>query len=178
MTKMLMHSGHTFDLAEPERGPILAEDIAHHLAQICRFNGATRGIYTVAQHSVHVSEIVPEQYQLAGLLHDAAEAYTGDITSPMKELLGQTYRNVYRRIEAAIAARFRIPPAYIHSDIIKYADMVLLATEKEQLLPKSDVPWPCLDGIEPMNVQLPVWPPGQAKMEFLQRLTKLLNMER
>lgn len=177
MTIMLMHSGHYFNLVEPDRSPILIEDIAHHLSHICRFNGATDGIYSVAQHSVHVSEIVPPQYQLTALLHDAAEAYTGDITSPMKEALGNAYRQVYARIEDAISRRFNLPSAYVRSATIKRADLVMLATERHQLLPTTYYEWPCLEGIEPLDAKLPIWSPGQARMEFMQRFLKLTGVE-
>lgn len=68
---------------------IRIEDIAHHLANICRYTGACPKFYSVAQHSVCVSSLMFEKYgtaeaAMAGRLHDAAETYFNDIASPVK----------------------------------------------------------------------------------------------
>ena len=62
-------------------------DIAHHLSNMCRWQGATRHFYSVAEHCVHVSRLVPTGYALLALLHDAAEAYMGDAIRPIKRRL-------------------------------------------------------------------------------------------
>jgi hypothetical protein len=63
------------------------EDIAHHLSGMPRYNAALPFEYTVAQHSLLVAEILPDEHKLWGLLHDATEAYLGDVVSPLKRLL-------------------------------------------------------------------------------------------
>ena len=68
-------SGKRFYLRRPTPADIDAGDVAHALAHICRFNGHTREFYSVAQHSILVSRLLPDELKLAGLLHDAAEAY-------------------------------------------------------------------------------------------------------
>ena len=77
-----------FAMAEADIHPA---DIVHHLSNLCRFTGAVSEPYTVAQHSILVAGICPEPLKLAGLLHDAAEAYLGDMCHPTKiRLFGVT----------------------------------------------------------------------------------------
>ena len=80
-------SGKRFYLRRPTPADIDAGDVAHALAHICRFNGHTREFYSVAQHSILVSRLLPDELKLAGLLHDAAEAYCGDMVKPLKNCL-------------------------------------------------------------------------------------------
>lgn len=85
MNWILTSTGKRFDLLEPDADMIDPWDICHSLAHLCRFNGHTREFYSVAQHSCIVAELVPEEHKLAALLHDATEAYLGDITRPLKQ---------------------------------------------------------------------------------------------
>jgi uncharacterized protein len=101
-------SGKYFDLSDPYNSPIDIDDIAASLAKTCRFNGHCKDLYSVAQHSVHVSKLVEERTDdphlaLVALLHDAHEAYTGDITRPMKKLLEAAAPGVLASIENDIA---------------------------------------------------------------------------
>ena len=82
MTWILTWSGKRFDLFEPTPEMIDPRDIAQALGTIARFNGHTKEHYTVAQHSVIVANLVPPEHQLAALLHDATEAYIGDMVRP------------------------------------------------------------------------------------------------
>src|SRR5579872_2947230 len=83
-------SGLEFPLFEPRLDAINIEDIAHGLSMICRFTGQCARFYSVAEHSVHVSHLVPREDAAWGLLHDAAEAYLGDVASPLKKHLKLT----------------------------------------------------------------------------------------
>ena len=79
--------GNRFYPLEPRIDDVDIEDIAHGLAYQCRFNGQTNAFYSVAQHSLIVAALVPEELRFAALLHDAAEAYLGDMVKPLKVLL-------------------------------------------------------------------------------------------
>ena len=96
--KVQLRSGTMFDYTDIKHMLFDIEDIAHALSNMCRFNGHTNKFYSVAQHSVLVSELVPEEHALAALLHDAAEAYCGDMVSPLKQLL-PVYQSIHTTIE-------------------------------------------------------------------------------
>lgn len=89
MSKYILptYTGKLFDLENPTEDMICIEDIAHHLSLENRYNGATKFPYSVAQHSLHVCAMAPDNLKLEALLHDAAEAYCKDLTSPLKNLL-------------------------------------------------------------------------------------------
>ena len=79
------YTGKQFFPLDPQQDQVDIEDIAHGLAYQCRFNGQTRYFYSVAQHSLIVAGLVPKRLYLAALLHDAAEAYMGDMVKPLKQ---------------------------------------------------------------------------------------------
>lgn len=171
-TTIYTYSGGEFDFAHPETSVILIEDIAHALANTCRFNGHTIAFYSVAQHSVMVSQIVPPEDALAGLLHDAAETYIGDMVTPLKRLL-DNFREVEDRIEAEVLKRFGISamPASV-----KPADLIMLATEKRDLLHSENsrnADWLSPPGITPLRDRITPLPPQAAKQAFLQRYAEI-----
>lgn len=128
-------SGSYFNFLEPSPDTIVITDIAHALSNLCRFTGHCNSFYSVAQHSVLVSKLVPKKYQLAGLLHDAAEAYIGDIASPLKQLLPE-YKTIERRLEQVIFYKYDIEFP-LHS-CIKEADQIALLTEKRDVMSQHD----------------------------------------
>jgi len=79
-----LFSGGTFDILNPRAEDVRIEDIAHALSQQCRFTGHTKTFYSVAQHSVLASTLVAAPDELWALLHDASEAYMGDMNRPLK----------------------------------------------------------------------------------------------
>lgn len=127
------------DVLAPRPEQIQLLDIAHHLARVCRFGGAVKGFYSVADHSVYVSRLVPSELQKKALLHDAAEAYLGDVIKPLKNCLPE-----YERIEAiwerVIAERFGLDS--LKDPLIKRADIMAVQAERRDLL-RSDGnrPW-------------------------------------
>jgi hypothetical protein len=146
------HTGGTFDLLNPDPAAVRLDDLAHHLAHLCRYTGACRKFYSVAQHSVRVGMLLPRRLKLAGLLHDAAEAYTGDWSSPMKVAVRQAapglLEAIHAPIERAIEERFGLRLTADDRAEIKRADHVMLATEKRDLMPEDTRPgWSASAGL-------------------------------
>lgn len=140
------YSGLAFDFMDPKPEQICLKDIVHSLAGLCRYGGHSRFFYSVAQHSVLASLYLEEQgqdkqVQFAGLMHDAAEAYVGDLPTPLKRLLGESYKRIYKPIERAICAKYNLPSTIFDIEAIKEADMQLLADEKAVLHVPEPQPW-------------------------------------
>lgn len=132
---ILLLSGEYFDLAEPEACAFQVSDIAHALGNICRFTGHTQRFYSVAEHSVICSHMVPPEDAMAALMHDAAEAFIGDVSSPLKSLLPD-YKAVERRVEQAVWSRLGLPPTLPPS--VKIADRRALAVEQRVCMGNGD----------------------------------------
>ena len=98
------------------------------------------------KHSYLASQIVNPHLALEALLHDAAEAYCKDIPRPLKYMLPD-YQAIEERVESAIRERFKLPTQM--SPEVNRADLILLATERRDLMPADDTPWPILEGIIP-----------------------------
>lgn len=173
MSWMQTATGGMFWPLEPHPDDVHIEDIAHALSNMCRFNGHCTSFYSVAQHSVLVSQACPEEYRLAGLLHDAAEAYIGDIIRPIKPHLAG-YRELETRIDQAIARRFEMPqpmPA-----IVKEIDERILADERDQVMTTTPEPWSLTR--PPLGIMINPWPPAKAKELFLYQFSILTAEKR
>ena len=171
MTFILTASGRIFDYRNPRPSMIDLGDIARGLSCESRFNGHTRAFYSVAQHATIASWLVPQPFALEALLHDASEAYLKDLPSPLKALCPD-YRAIEARVDAAIRAHFRLPATL--SPEVKRVDLVLLATEKRDLMPDCPMPWPCLEGVAPLSSSLAPYPsPEEAERAFLERFEEI-----
>ena len=151
MTWILTRTGMPFDLLAPTAEMVQPLDIAHALAHLCRFNGHTLQHYSVAEHSIRVAQLVPAEHQLAALLHDATEAYVGDMVRPLKQVL-PGYQQIEQRVWKAICQRFDLDP--VLPECVHQADMVMLATERRDLMPDHPAQWECLDGVEPLRARI------------------------
>jgi len=164
-------SGKHFDYLNAQTDDVDIEDIATALSNICRFAGHLPEFYSVAQHSVLCSQIVPQEYAFEALMHDAAEAYCQDIPAPLKRLLPD-YRRIETLVDDLIRSKFGLP---LHqSDLVKYADLTMLATERRDLEIDDGTPWLILEGI-PASELIQVVPlrPGQAYGLFMNRFNEL-----
>src|ERR1700742_76738 len=116
---IMLHSGAWFDFASPHTSDFTAEDIAQGLAHICRYSGQCSRFYSVAEHSLLVSDVA-EGFEFEALLHDAAEAFIGDITRPLKQMLPE-FKRIEAEVERAILERFGIegpvPPQVKQADL-------------------------------------------------------------
>lgn len=122
-------SGRKFHFLRPRLEEIDIDDIAHALANTCRYTGHCRKFYSVAEHSVAVSELCDNP--LVGLMHDASEAYITDISSPVKPIL-TNYRALEAIVMDAIFAKYNLPLPLTPD--IKMADMIQLSTEARHLV--------------------------------------------
>lgn len=121
---------------DPRPEDFSIEDIAHHLAMICRYGGATRYFYSVAEHSVLVSRHVPPHLALHGLLHDMAEAVVGDTIRPIKTLPEwEAVRRVEHQNFRALCQRFSLEWSQEIEDVVSDVDHRLVIDECLTLIP-------------------------------------------
>ena len=169
-------SGRWVNPFDPDPEQLDAGDIARALANLCRFGGHSRVFYSVAQHSVIVSRLVEErggdaEDVFAALMHDASEAYLGDMPHPLKHRspLGAAFKEAEEHLERVIREHFGI-----RADVpeIKRADRALLATERRAFSAES-WHWPELAGVEPLDLELEAWTPDRAADEFAARFAEL-----
>jgi len=159
-------SGNYFDFMQPEKCDFTIYDIAHGLSNICRFGGQSCEFYSVAQHSVYVSKLVAPEHAFAALMHDAAEAFIGDVCKPLKMLLPD-YQEIEKRVEVAVLNRFGLS-SELHPSI-KQADLIMLATEQKALMPPNDGSWILLKGIKPLQMGINPMRPKSAYAFFMER---------
>lgn len=199
MAWLQTYTGIAFPIFDPQVEDIEIEDIAHHLSFNCRFNGAVTDFYSVAQHSVLVSQQVPEEDALWGLLHDAAEAYLGDLITPVKATLAQ-FHWAEMKILNKVAEKYGLPwrlsessrsagrdnqiPGRVYSPgrlnfpsplpkSVRQADKRMLYTERRDLLAPHPRPWAEEGKVEPYDFQIHAWTPASAKSLFLDRFYEI-----
>lgn len=157
-------TGIYFDFTDPEGSVIDIRDIAHGLANLCRFNGQTSKFYSVAQHCVLMAGFgAADPFEM--LMHDAHEAYVGDMPSPLKQLIPD-YKEIEKRVEAAVRRRFGLPP--VMSPAVKEADLRMLLTEQQALMTPPFHHWAARSIATPYDgFKVVPWTPEDAERRFL-----------
>lgn len=169
-------SGKQIYFLEPTGDMFDITDIAHALSNTCRYTGHCNRFYSVAEHSVHVSNLLKgTPYELDGLLHDAAEAYLPDVASPIKQFLAD-YNAMEDRLLSVIFKKYNLE--YPFHPSVKVCDLQMLSTEAHYLLPSRGDTWdsvwgrrgrPKVDhGFKPNCLE-----PAVAKNLFLERYKEL-----
>jgi 5'-deoxynucleotidase YfbR-like HD superfamily hydrolase len=186
-----MLSGRRLDLLDPSPLDIEIEDIAHGIARVPRWNGQTKGphIYSVAQHTLLVDTLVRQQgpvddkLRLAVLLHDAPEYVVGDMITPFKAVIGDSYKAVEHRLLAAIHVRFSLPPKLpvAQEKWIKAADRAAAYLEATRLAGFEEAEARRFFGQPPKlspaleRDYLTPWPAETAEARYLERFAKLVG---
>ena len=188
-----MLSGRRLDLLDPSALDIEIEDIAHGLARVARWNGQTSGahIFSVAQHTLLVEAIarrrtgLDRRARLAVLLHDAPEYVIGDMITPFKSVIGESYKAVEHRLLAAIHLRFGLPhalPAEL-TKMIKSADRAAAYLEATQLAGFGEAEARRFFGAPPEvpasleREYLTPWTARDAEARYLKRFAESLKSE-
>lgn len=154
---MMTTSGCLINLFNPDPELIFLDDIAHGLAQTCRWNGHTKSYYSVAEHTIQVVRRVPNDRKLTALFHDAEEAYWGDIISPLKAILPNEIIQAMVRFRKVIFDKYNVPDI---DDVVDYADKIEMEWDFENIVSNDRH-----RGMLPMN----------AKMLWLSLASQLLN---
>jgi uncharacterized protein len=181
-----MLSGRRLDLLDPSPLDIEIEDIALGLSRVARWNGQTLGDHglSVAQHSLLVLDLLEgavkrpsRELRRAALLHDASEFVTADLITPFKTVIGDAYKALENRIQAAVHLRFGLP--------------VLLGEEWQAAIKRADRDAAFLEAVELAGfgeeearrifkfrpkrpkVALTAWPAEEARERFVQRFKSL-----
>jgi uncharacterized protein len=165
-------TGRQFRPLNPRPEDVCIEDIAHSLSLQCRFNGHSRDFYSVAEHSVRVADEClrrgTRQDARAGLLHDAAEAYTSDVPAPVKWNLPD-FQALEARVQKVVWETFG--GRDYDADLVRQIDIDLLATELRDLHGPPPEPWGNAGAALPGRI-VP-WPAREAEQRFLERWREL-----
>lgn len=145
--EILLLNGKMFNFAEPDPASFEIDVLAKALSHQCRFGGHVRRFYSVAEHCVRGSYLCEDP--LSFLLHDAVEGLgLPDFVNPLKVLLGDVFKQVEGRIHDVIDAKYGVDT---RSAEVKRVDLIMLATEKQDLQPEGPYEWAILKGVEPLK---------------------------
>lgn len=172
MSWMQTHSGRAFYPLQPAPSEVDIDDIAHALGMVCRYAGHCRRFYSVAEHSVLLSHTVDPEHARWALLHDASEAYMGDMVRPLKYEMPK-FQAAEDHLMRIIGVKFGLVgemPAQV-----KEHDTRIVVDEREQIMQTSRLPWPLLEGYASLGVTIQGWSPRRAKAEYLSRYQQLFT---
>ena len=171
-------SGGWFDYANPQQDQFTLEDIAGGLSKVCRYGGQCSSFYSVAEHSFHCACAAEDlklcaSAQLAVLMHDAAEAFIGDMPKPLKIMLPD-FSALEEKIEGIIAGKFGIDFDGNYR-VIRQIDREMLICEKKQLF-TNDTPWRGEAGTRELKIMVECWTPAKAEVFFMRRANRLMTI--
>jgi uncharacterized protein len=173
-------AGHYVDLVNPDPVTIELKSIAAALSKICRFGGHCPMFYSVAEHCVHAAMLAVSSGYVgdalkAVILHDAAEAYVGDMVKPLKVTMPE-YSMAEGRIEAAIEIAFDVDFCKWR-EVIKRFDRAMLKAEKIRMWPEDKEHWAGFGEIENVDVKFGFWEPRRAELEFVNMANAILSVD-
>lgn len=166
------YSGKRFDFLDPKPEQIDIEDIAHSLSGLPRYNNHTKVPYSVAQHSLAVMRKVPVNDYLVALLHDAPEAYIGDMLGPIKRRVPQ-FQEIETGVWFAICRKFGLDG--IIPESVRRADIIALATEQRDLMNECEHDWSLPEWAKPDIYPIQVMPFKEVKRKFLYTFKVLME---
>jgi hypothetical protein len=166
------YTGKSVYVTDPRPEEIDIIDVAHGLSMQCRFAGHIEYFYSVAEHSVRASLIVPIEDALAALLHDASESYIVDIPRPLKKSPGfEKYHEYEERMMTVIFEKYGLKLPL--PDSVKVADQVMLLTEQRDLRKPGTNLWIPPKGLQPLPYKIQAWSQPAAERRFLERFAQL-----
>ncbi len=170
MNWMQTYTGRSFYPTHPDPEEVDPVDISHALSLLCRYNGHVNRFYSVAEHCVLMSQAVAPEHALWALLHDATEAYVGDMIRPLKQQI-PAYVDVEKDVMVAICTRFGLDQ--IEPFEVKEADARILVDERNALMKAPPKPWFNGEQVEPLGVRVSGWAPLVAEVAWLERFDVL-----
>lgn len=173
---MQTSTGVSFYPLDPRVEEINITDIAHGLSHVCRYGGHCRRFYSVAEHAVLVSLMVPERFAMEALLHDSSEAYIGDMIRPIKHSPEmRVFRTAESRIEACVFTAFGVKQTPESHRAVKAVDDRILVDEINALMPNPSAYLARMADVQPLGIPIAGWPSWLAKANFLDRYCEILR---
>jgi hypothetical protein len=167
---MQTFTGRAFYPLAPNVNDVDPVDIAHALSLLCRYGGHVSRFYSVAEHCVLMSYAVAPEHALWALLHDATEAYMGDMIRPLKAAM-PAYQAAEDRLMVVICDRFGLD--HTCPVEVKEADNRILHDERDALMAPPPLPWAAVEDVPPLGVKVEGWGPAEAERRYLARLHEL-----
>lgn len=170
---MQTFTGRQFYPTQPRIEDIDIRDIAHALSLTCRYGGHVDRFYSVAEHCILMSQVVSPDNALWALLHDATEAYVGDMVRPLKYTPGlELYREIEDGLMVLIAEKYGLEGSVMPAEV-KDADDRILLNERRALMPKHTPAAWTVEGLEPLDTPIYAAAPSMAENWYLERFESL-----
>lgn len=172
---MQTYTGKAFYALDARVEDIDIADIAHSLSLQCRYNGHVDRFYSVAEHCALLSQLFPDDPGMAlwALLHDAAEAYIGDMVRPLKKHMPM-FMEIDDHITSLVAQRFELEGTVIPPEV-HHVDSQILHNEREALMARvhPPQPWDVPGGPIP-GVEIIGYSPEVIKKVYLSTFARLI----